>query len=77
MVAELFKTTDLFNFLLGIIQVLVTGFVAYKIAGLEKNTNSIKDALIKETQESFLAKGVLQQKEHQYALDAEIKRKGA
>lgn len=33
---------------------------AAKIAELEKNTNSIKDALVKVTGEAALAKGVLQ-----------------
>ena len=32
---------------------------------LEQNTNSIKDALVKETQESYKAKGVLQEKQRQ------------
>lgn len=51
---------------------ILLAWIAYKtmklsntIVTLEKNTNSIKDALVKETQESYKAKGVLQEKERQ------------
>lgn len=42
-------------------------YVYYKIRQLEKNTNSIKDALIKTTAEAEHAKGKLQGKAEQKA----------
>jgi len=40
--------------------VMVTAYIAFRMRQLEKNTNSIKDALVTKTEEEALARGTLE-----------------
>jgi hypothetical protein len=52
--------TEFLQVVVPLLGTLSLPFIAYYIRKLEKNTNSIKDALVKVTGESEHAKGVLE-----------------
>jgi len=51
---------EVLQIVLPLLGTLALPFIAYYIRKLEKNTNSLKDALVKVTGESEHAKGVLE-----------------
>ena len=51
--------------LIGVVQTLVGFYFTYRMRQLERNTNSIKDELVRVTRSSAHAAGILEEKDRQ------------